>query len=431
HLMNPFSKILIILFLSAGLSQAQNVSPAQNQPPPAPKQFNVRDFGATGDGKTNNTSFLQKALDACAAAGGGEVVVPAGNYLTGSLVLHSHVTLNIEQNAVLQGSGDTADYPLGTARWEGIESPAYRALISADHAEDIAIIGAGTIAGDQQIGHLRHPRAPTLIEPVECKNVRVDGLTLTGSRIWTLHPTYCQNVVISNVTFNTTEANSDNIDPDSCRGVKIDHCTFSCGDDDIAIKSGKGMEGAKIARPCEDIEITNCTFLKGYSSIAFGSELSGGIQKVHIAHCVFKKGRAALYLKSRPGRGGYATDITAEDLETAEPLLEIQTTYTSNPDKQGIPGDNGITSFARIQISNVKSTSGRLVTVDATEKKPIDGLTLSDVTGSCADGFILKNIKNIELKNINLTGLHGPLLYTLNVQGDGLNGSVPYTGGQR
>jgi polygalacturonase len=426
--MPSLSKISIILLLSAGLVKAQNIPPAQNQPSAASKQFNVRDFGAAGDGQTNDTSSLQKALDACSAAGGGEVIVPAGNYLTGSLVLHSHVTLNVEQNAVLRGSGDTADYPLGTARWEGIESPAYRALISADHAEDIAITGAGTIAGNPQIGHLRSPRAPTLIEPVECKNVRVDGLTLTGSRIWTLHPTYCQNVVISNVTFDTTEANSDNIDPDSCQGVKIDHCTFSCGDDDIAIKSGKGIEGAKVARPCEDIEITNCTFLKGYSSIAFGSELSGGIQRVHIAHCIFKKGRAAIYLKSRPGRGGYATDITAEDLETAEPLLEVQTTYTSNPDKQGIPGDDGITNFARIQISNVRSTSSLLVKVDATEQKPVDGLTLSDITGSCTDGFILKNINNIELKNINLTGLRGPLLYTQNVQGDGLDGSVPYTG---
>ena len=144
------------------------------QQPPAPQSLNVKDFGAVGDGATKDTAAIQKAIDACAQAGGGDVNFPAGTYLTGGLELKSHVHLVVPQGVTIQGSGDTADYTLATARWEGMEKPAYLALIHADHAEDIAITGTGTIQGDEKIGKLRDPRAPTLIEPIECKNVRID-----------------------------------------------------------------------------------------------------------------------------------------------------------------------------------------------------------------------------------------------------------------
>ncbi len=385
------------------------------------RKFSVADFGATSDGKTRDTAAIQKAVDACALAGGGEVDFSAGTYLTGSIELKSHVHLVLSQGAVIQGSGDPADYPLGTARWEGLERPAYLALIRASHAEDIAITGSGVIQGDTEIGKLRNPRAPTLIEPIECKNVRLDGMTLHGNKIWTVHPTYCDDVAISNLIIQTTSANSDGIDPDSCRHVTIDHCSFETGDDNIAIKSGKGQEGVRVARPSEDITITNCTFIKGYCSVAFGSELSGGIRNVHIEHCTFKQGRCALYLKSTAGRAGYISNVTAEDLDVGpEPLLEIDTNYKYNPDAQGVPGPAGLTKFQNITINNARIDCKKAVTVVATVENPADGVTLSNITGTCAEPWVFKNATGVTLKDIHVSGFQKDFLSLENSSGTGL-----------
>lgn len=388
--------------------------------------YSVRDFGAVGDGKALDTVAFQKALDMAAKAGGGIVRVPEGNYVTGSLVLKSHTTLHLDSGANLLGSANAEDYPLIRARWEGIETNCHRALISADHAKDIFITGSGSIEGNPAVGRLRNPRGPTVIETIECDNVRVEGVTLKSSRMWTLHPAYCHDVRISGVTFNTSGANSDGIDPDSCRRVLIDGCTFTTGDDNIAIKSGKGQEGARIGRPCEDIIITNCTFIKGYTSIAFGSELSGGIRRVRISHCTFKNGRAALQLKSRAGRAGYLQDITADHLAVGpEPLLELDSNYSYNPDPQGVPGVEGITQFSNIRIWDVKIASTNLLCIIGPSEKPADGIQISRVTGTCQRGSVIQNARNISLTGIDLEGIDGPAYFTNNVTGTGLEAAAP------
>jgi len=386
----------------------------------------VRDFGAVGDGQTIETAALQKALDSV-ASNGGEVRIPPGRYVTGSLVLKSHTILHLDAGATLLGSSNRDDYPIVRARWEGIETNCHRALISADHAEDIAITGAGVVEGNPDVGRLRNPRGPTVIETIECGNVRVEGLTLKSFRIWTLHPAYCHDVRISGVTFETAGANSDGIDPDSCQRVLIDGCTFTTGDDNIAIKSGKGQEGVKIGRPSEDIVITNCTFIKGYTSIAIGSELSGGIRRVRISHCTFQNGRAALQLKSRSGRAGYVEDVTAEDLVVGpEPVLEIDSNYGYNPDPQGVPGPNGITHFSHIRITNVKVASKNLVNIIGSSEKPVEGIQISRVTGTCKQASRIQNVRNVILSDIHLDGISGAPYLTNNVEGHGLEGAVPF-----
>lgn len=412
----PQLALLVLALIAPGCRQVQPVSTRVT--------LNAKDFGAAGDGMTLDTKAIQQAIDTCAAQGGGTVTLPPGTNLTGSIELKSHVTLNIPAGTELLGSSNTADYPLATARWEGMQKPAYLALIRADHTEDIAITGSGVIQGDLNIGKLRNPRGPTLIEPVECQNVRIDGPTLRGNRIWTLHPTYCENVTISHLTIQTTGGNSDGIDPDSCRHMIIDNCTFETGDDNIAIKSGKGQEGVRIGRPTEDLVIENCTFIKGYSSIAFGSELSGGISNVLIRHCTFKKGRVALYLKSRPGRAGYIKDVTVEDVETGpEPLLEIDTDYRSNPDSQGVPGPAGLTKFSDIKISNARINGKSAVKVTARPENPAENITLENITGACADPWIFRNARNVTLRNIHVTGFSQDFLSLTNATGTGLEES--------
>ena len=386
----------------------------------------VRDFGAIGDGKTIDTAAIQKALDTVAEKGGGVVRIPAGRYVTGSVVMRSYTTLHLAADAILMGSSNKAHYPIVIARWEGRETNCHRALIWAENATDIAITGSGTIEGNATVGRLRDPRGPAVAEMVECNKVRVEGVTLKSTRMWTLHPTYCRDVRISGVTFETQSANSDGIDIDSCQNVLIEGCTFSTGDDNIAIKSGKGQEGVAVGRPSQDITITNCTFIKGYVNIAFGSELSGGIRRVHISHCTFKQGLAALQLKSRDGRAGYLEDITAEHLVVGPtPLLEITTRYRFNPDPQGVPGVDGLTQFRNIRISDVKLDSKRLLSIEGTEEKPVDGVEISRVKGRAKEPSVIQHATGVILNDIVIEGVLGPQYLTNNVVGAGLDGAVP------
>jgi len=406
--------LLLLLALSPGTAAAD------------PATYNVRDSGALGDGATNDTAALQKAIDTATTGGGGVVFFPPGTYLTGSIELKSHVTLVLAPGAVLHGAADAADYPIVNARWEGLEHPCHQALIFANNAEDIAITGSGSIIGEGKVGVLRNPRGPTLIEPTSCNNVRISGVKLSNTGVWTLHPTFCENVTVSNVTFDSHGGNSDGIDPDSCEHMTIDHCTFSAGDDDIAIKSGKGQEGVKVGKPSDDISVTNCTFTKGHAGVALGSELSGGISNIKISNCTFGGDVEAICAKSRPGRAGYVRNVQADHLVVSVPLLTILTNYHANPDSQGVPGDAGLTTFSGFAISGVQAKSASLVRVEATPQRPIDGLTLSDIHGWCPAGFVIRNAKNVALSNIKLDGLTGPPLHTENVQGTGLDGAVPF-----
>ena len=168
------------------------------------------------------------------------------------------------------------------------------------------------------------------------------------------------------------------------------------------------------------ILITNCTLLKGYTSIALGSELSGGIRRVRISHCVFKQGLAAMQLKSRAGRAGYVEDLAAEDLVVGpEPLLEINNDYHYNPDPQGVVGPDGLTRFKNIRISDVKLVSKNLMNIRGTAERPVDGLQISGVTGTCQHGSVLQNVRNVVLTGIQLTGITGPQYFTNHVEGTG------------
>jgi hypothetical protein len=412
-------------------SEEQVAAATATKPASKSTPLNVRDSGAVGDGKTKDTVSIQKALDACAAAGGGEVVVPAGEYLTGSLDLKSKTTLRLEQGATLRGSSDLSDYPIIQARWEGRWTAAHRALVSATDAHQIAIVGPGTLAGDPTIGNREMPRRPCVIEPIGCTDVRFEGFTATQTKMWTIHPTYCENITVKGLTIRGTGGNSDGVDVDSCKHVVIEGCDIETGDDCIALKSGRGMEGYREAQTTEDVLIRDCKLADTiFACIGIGSETSGGIRNVRIERCKFTFARTfAIYIKSRPGRGAFIEDISADDLDVQTApngFLRINLLGSGIQDPEPVPGDEGIPTARNYRFSNIKVNCGTLVDALAVSpSKPVNGLRLTNISGICKKGFALANMTNVELEDIKVSGFEGPLLTTDNVQGAGLQKAVP------
>jgi polygalacturonase len=387
---------------------------------------NVRAFGATGDGATKDTAAFQKAINVCAAANGGEVVVPAGNYLIGSIELKSYTTLRLEKGAHLIGSPDLDDYPVMKVRWEGHWIDGHRALIFAQNAGHFGIVGSGKISGNPALSGREMPRRPVIIEPINCIDVRLEGFATEHRSMWSIHPTYCVNVTAKNLIIRSTGGNGDGIDVDSCKHVRIESCDIDTGDDCIAIKSGRGMEGYRLARPTEDVLISHCTLGDSiFACIGIGSETSGGIRNVRIEHCKFTHAKTfAVYIKSNTGRGAFIEDISARDLDVATApggFLRINLTGSGIKDAEPVTGDEGIPSAKNFSFTGVKVNCGTLV--DATQTspvKPINGFSLVDINGTCKKAITLANMTNAVLHDIHVTGYEGPYLTQTNVQGVGL-----------
>jgi polygalacturonase len=392
------------------------------------KTFDVRAFGAAGDGTTKDTAAFQKALDACAgSSAGGEIVVPAGNYLIGSLVLGSNTTLQLDKDATLTGSPDVADYPLMTIRWEGVWRDGHRALLSATNAKNVAIAGPGKIVGDTKLGHLRNPRGPCIIETIECDGVRFEGFSTQYQRMWAIHPTYCRNVVAKNLTIRSTLANGDGIDVESCSGVTIDRCDIDTGDDAIALKSGRGAEGVRIGRPTEYVTIRDCTLGSSFAGLAIGTEMSGGIRDVTFERCTFTRGSNSIFIKSRTGRGGYIRDITGRDITAkASCFLRIDLTSRGIAGADPVPPPEGIPDVSNLRFSKIESTAPTFVdAVRVDPAKPVRGLSIVNAKGTCKRAMSLANMRDVELQDVQLSDFTGPRLAIRDVEGRGLDGAVP------
>ena len=213
---------------------------------------------------------------------------------------------------------------------------------------------------------------------------------------------------------------------DSCRHVRIEGCDIATGDDCIALKSGRGLEGYRIARPTEDVLISHCTLADNiFACIGIGSETSGGIRDVRIEDCTFTRARTyAIYIKSRPGRGAFIENISATNLEVATApggFLRINLLNSGIQDPEPVPGDAGIPVARNYRFDGVKVDCGTLVdAASISPVKPLDGFSLADISGTCQKAIALANITNAVLRNIHVTGYTGPFITQTNVQGTGL-----------
>jgi len=255
--------------------------------------FNVTDYGAVGNGTTLCTKAIQKAVDACATAGGGTVYIPAGKYLSGAIFLKSNVTLNVSEGATLLASKNFEHFPPFKPGWR-IQSDDTRvsSLITGCDLENVAVTGRGTLNGQGRVWWdafnkdkssedgeqkiLSHGR-PRVINLYRCRDVLIECVKIINSPSWTAHLVGCDNVVVDGISIVNPEEgpNTDGVNPESCRNVRISNCFIDTGDDCITLKSGRDEEGRLKARPTENVAITNCIMYKGHGAVVIGSEISG------------------------------------------------------------------------------------------------------------------------------------------------------------
>lgn len=433
--------------------------------PDARPFFNVLDYGAKRDASASSTAAFRAAIQACAKAGGGTVFVPAGRYLSGAIEMVSNMTLYIDAGAVIRFVANREEYPMVASRFEGVETQAPAAMIGGSHLENIAITGRGTIQadngewrklmGDQPARQawtsllarierketipddLRRQGAQSLrtdfIRPVESKNVLIEGIHIVGSPMWVLHPLYCENVVIRNVVVETYPgANTDGVDIDSCRHVRISDSFFSTGDDAICIKSGKDVDGRRVNRVTEDVAITNCTIHRGHGAVVIGSETSGGIRNVVASNIVAQGTDRGIRIKSGRGRGGLIENIRFDNWvieDTPNPAIEVTNYYTRVPDE---PVSERTPVFRNIAISGITIHRCRTaVNIEGLPEMPVEGLRLSDIVADAREGLRAFNTKGLELHNVRIDAENGiPFLIrdSANSDLDGVQTRAPKAG---
>jgi polygalacturonase len=421
---------------------------ARIKPPTFPKRdFNVTKYGAFAGGKTDCTEAFRKAIGACNKAGGGRVVVPKGEFLTGAIHLKSNVNLHVSKGATLKFSTDEDKYPIVHTRWEGMELMNYSALIYAYGQENIAVTGEGTLDGQSDNEHWwpwngraqygwkqgapnqRLARArlykmmdenvpveqrvfgkggylrPNFIQPYKCKNVLIEGVKIVNSPMWEVHPVLCENVTVNKVSIASHGPNNDGCDPESCKDVLIKDCYFDTGDDCIAIKSGRNNDGRRIGVPTENIIVQGCVMKDGHGGITVGSEISGGVRNLFAENCKLDSPNLdhALRVKNNAQRGGllenfYFRNITVG--QVAHAVITIDFNYEEGAKGAFVPV---MRNYVVENLTSGKSRHG--VDIQGLANAPVYDIRIENSTfDNVAEGNVIKNVKGVKLENVKFNG---------------------------
>lgn len=356
-------------------------------------EFPARDFVITDYGARSGadcTEAIRKAVTACHDAGGGRIVVPPGRFLTGPVQLQSNVNFHIAEGATLKFDPDPAKYPLVFTRWEGVECMNYSPLIYAYEQTNVAVTGGGTLDGsassenwlawkskkpllqdparkdlfkmgedgvpvEKRVFGDGHYLRPNLIQFYRCKNVLIEGVTISASPMWVIHPALCTNVTVRGVTVRSHGVNSDGCDPESCTDALVEDCTFSTGDDCIALKSGRDNDGRRVGKPVENVVIRNCTIHDGHGGVTIGSEISGGARNVFVENIRMDSPNLdrAIRFKSNARRGGVMENIDIRNVS----IGRVGVAVSLELDYEGATKGSHAPVVRNVNIENVTSES--------------------------------------------------------------------------
>ena len=431
--------------------------------------INVRDFGAKGDGLSDDTSNIQAAIFACPK--GGTVEIPKGSYVVKPLFLKSHITIDLKKGATLLGSINRYDYPILPAQikkddevilelssWEGVPQPTFASIITGIEVENVKFIGEGIIDenahnSDWWINHkvmrggAYRPKGVFLSH---CKHIGFQGITVTNTPSWNLHPYFSSYIdfIDMKIISPKDSPNTDGCNPESCDHVNVIGVDFSVGDDCIAIKSGKFDMGMKYRKPTSDMVVRNCHMAFGHGAVVLGSEMSGGIKNLTVTQCYFEKTDRGLRIKTRRGRGESAVidGITFENIKMDHVLtpLVMNMYYYCDDDgkteyvysKEKWPVDHrtpylGAFKFKNMVCNHVHVSAGFFYGLP---EQPIQSIELENIKFTYADqaikdvpammsfldpmskqGLQFRYVNDVSIKHVDIEGQDGEEVFIENV----------------
>ncbi len=353
---------------------------------PSPKNpqgvFDVREFGAVGDGQGLDTKALQAAIDAAASLGG-IVYFPPGTYRSGTLFLKSHISLYLEDGAVLLGSSNLADFPsVQPALRSYTEVYAHQSLIYGENLENVSLLGKGAIDGQGAAFKGGYGVRPYLIRMVNCRNVHVADLTLKDSPMWVQHYLACENLSIRGLTVHSRcNANNDGIDIDACQKVRISDCEIFSGDDAIVLKS-------TLDRPCRDVAVTNCVVSTPANGFKVGTESVGGFDNIVISNCtVYDTRCAGIALETVDG--AILENIIVSNISMRNVCVPIflRLGNRARPIYAGAPRP-GLGSLRNVVIHDIQASGAAQVgcAICGLPERSIENLTLANIRVRFAGG---------------------------------------------
>ena len=357
--------------------------------------YNPVDYGAVPNGYTLCTTTIQKAIDECAAHGGGVVQLSGGKFLSGTIFMKSGVTLDISEDSTLLGSTNLNHYPVTIPKFRSYtDNYTVRSLIYGENLTNIAITGKGTIDGQGEYFKGKNKTRPYGIRFITCQNVLIENVTLKNSAMWMQHYLACDNVTIRGIKVwnHSKKSNNDGIDIDGCHNVLIKDCVIDSDDDGITLKSTS-------ARACENITIKDCVISSHCNAIKFGTESNGGLKNMKVSRCIIKPSADRKKIHGHPdGLAGIALEIVDGGIMDQVTISDIQIQGTTSPIfirlgnrarrfKKNMPKP-GIGTLRNVTISDIKASGAGVMgcAIAGLKDHPIENLTLRNLDISFSGG---------------------------------------------
>ncbi len=453
------------------------------------KLFNIKDYGAVGDGHTMNTDAFQKTINACSEAGGGKVIVPPGLWLTGPIELKSNVNFHVERGALILFSPEHKDYPIIKTPSGGfvLASPIY-----GFDLENIAITGSGLIDGNgttwrplkkdkvneslwkkfvnsggvvNEAGNIWYPSEvamnadkyfvqfrkekkkitaedllplrdamrPKMVSLMHCKRVLIDGVTLENSPSFAFNPNFCEDMVIRNVKVNNEywAQNGDAIDIGSSKNVLLYKSTITAGDDGICMKANvvKGATEAVL----QNVVIADCVVYHAHGGFVTGSNTNGGMHNIYVHNCDFVGTDVGLRFKSSRGRGGLVDNIFIKNIfmkDIVNQTILFNTYYEiKNAEVKAFPVTDRTPIFKNIFIDSIFCDGAReAASVVGLPEMPIQNIHITNSYISAERGFYTDYAKGITLDNVEIVPKEGSI-FNVNQSSDFVLNKIKYAEG--